>query len=61
MDEPTQPGTPRTLPALDLQRRLEAGEQLLIVDVREDAELALARLPLAVLHLPLSRHREWLP
>ncbi|WP_216903940.1 rhodanese-like domain-containing protein [Synechococcus sp. CCY 9618] len=61
MDEPTRPGTPRSLPAAELQRRLEAGEPLQIVDVREDAELALARLPHAVLHLPLSRHGEWMP
>lgn len=61
MDETTRPGTPRTLTAAELQRRLEAGEPLRIVDVREDGELALARLPLEVLHLPLSRHREWLP
>jgi rhodanese-related sulfurtransferase len=61
MDQPTRPGTPRSLPAAELRRRLEAGEPLRIVDVREDAELALARLPHPVLHLPLSRHREWLP
>lgn len=61
MADPTRPGTPRTLPAVDLQRRLAAGEALRIVDVREDAELALAQLPHAVLHLPLSRHRDWLP
>jgi rhodanese-related sulfurtransferase len=61
MDEPTRPETPRTLSAADLKRRLEAGEPLRIVDVREDGELALAQLPLEVLHLPLSRHREWLP
>ena len=61
MDETTRPGTPRTLPAMDLQRRREAAEPLQIVDVREDGELALARLPFDVLHLPLSRHLEWLP
>jgi rhodanese-related sulfurtransferase len=61
MEDPTRPGMPRTLPAPELLRRLEAGEPLRLVDVREDAELALARLPHDVLHLPLSRHREWLP
>jgi rhodanese-related sulfurtransferase len=61
MEDPTRPGTPRTLPAAELQQRLAAGEPLRIVDVREDSELALARLPHEVLHLPLSRHREWLP
>ncbi len=61
MDEPTRPGTPRTLSAVELQRRLAEGEPLRIVDVREDGELALATLPLAFVHLPLSRHREWLP
>ncbi|KEF42512.1 MAG: sulfurtransferase [Cyanobium sp. CACIAM 14] len=61
MDESSLPGTPRSLSAVELHRRLEGGEPLRIVDVREDAELTLARLPHAVLHLPLSRHREWLP
>ena len=37
-----------------------AGEAIQLVDVREDQELALARLPHAVVHLPLSRSAEWM-
>lgn len=61
MDEPTPPASPRTLSALELQRRLAEGEPFRIVDVREDQELAEARLPHPVVHLPLSRSREWIP
>jgi rhodanese-related sulfurtransferase len=52
--------TPSPLSAADLARRLAAGEPLQLVDVREDEELAVARLPHAVLHLPLSRSQEWM-
>ncbi|WP_411868447.1 rhodanese-like domain-containing protein [Vulcanococcus limneticus] len=52
--------TPTSLRASDLHRRLEAGEPLQLVDVREDAELELAALTLPVIHLPLSRSAEWL-
>ncbi|MEI7953127.1 MAG: rhodanese-like domain-containing protein, partial [Synechococcaceae cyanobacterium ELA182] len=51
--------TPTPISAADLQARLEAGEAIQLVDVREDSELALARLPHPVLHLPLSRSQEW--
>ncbi len=61
MDAPSSPGTPRSLPARELDRRLQAGEDLQIVDVREDQELEEALLPLAVVHLPLSRYLEWMP
>lgn len=54
-------GTPTPIEPQELQRRLAAGEAIQLVDVREDAELALARLPHPVLHLPLSRSPEWLP
>lgn len=53
-------GTPTPIQPLELQRRLEQGETIQLVDVREDVELALARLPHPVLHLPLSRSQEWL-
>jgi len=53
-------GTPLPIQPLELQKRLEQGEAIQLVDVREDAELALARLPHPVLHLPLSRSQEWL-
>ena len=51
--------TPTPISAADLQARLQAGEAIQLVDVREDSELALARLPHPVLHLPLSRSQEW--
>ena len=54
------PQPPRSLPARELQQRLERGEPIQLVDVREAEELALARLPLPVLHLPLSRSAEWM-
>ncbi|MFZ0409700.1 MAG: rhodanese-like domain-containing protein [Cyanobium sp.] len=52
--------TPRSISASALQARLEAGEAIQLVDVREDSELALARLTHPVLHLPLSRSQEWI-
>jgi rhodanese-related sulfurtransferase len=53
-------GTPTPIHPQELQRRLTAGEAIQLVDVREEAELELARLPHPVLHLPLSRSQEWL-
>ncbi len=52
--------TPRSLRATELAARLRAGDALQLVDVREDEELALARLPHPVEHLPLSRASEWM-
>lgn len=57
---PERPRLPQRIRARDLADRLQRGEAVQLVDVREDGELALARLPQPVLHLPLSRHREWL-
>jgi rhodanese-related sulfurtransferase len=51
---------PETIPPQDLAERLAAGEAIQLVDVREDAELAMARLAQPVLHLPLSRSAEWM-
>ncbi len=51
--------TPASLSASDLQRRLEAGEPLQLVDVREPQELELAALGRPVIHLPLSRAADW--
>ncbi len=51
---------PISIKARDLQQRLAAGEAIQLVDVRESEELELARLPLPVIHLPLSRSQEWL-
>jgi rhodanese-related sulfurtransferase len=52
--------TPLPISAGELQTRLQAGETIQLVDVREDNELAVARLPYPVLHLPLSRSQEWI-
>jgi rhodanese-related sulfurtransferase len=58
--EPSTPPTdhPRRLSAAELAERLNVGA-IQLVDVREDAELERARLPFAVVHLPLSRSAEW--
>lgn len=52
--------TPLSIPARELQERLQRGEAIQLVDVREDQELVWAQLPHPVLHLPLSRSQEWL-
>ncbi|MEB3333939.1 MAG: rhodanese-like domain-containing protein [Cyanobacteriota bacterium] len=52
--------TPQTLTAVELAGRLARGEHVQLVDVREAQELALARLPHPVNHLPLSRASEWM-
>lgn len=59
--ESAAPGpSPQRLRPRALAERLAVdGEGLQLVDVREDAELALARLPHPVIHLPLSRAAEW--
>lgn len=51
---------PTSLSARELNERLQRGEPIQLVDVREQEELELARLPHPVLHLPLSRSREWM-
>jgi rhodanese-related sulfurtransferase len=51
---------PGTISARELDERLRRGEAIQLVDVREDRELELARLPHPVLHLPLSRSPEWM-
>ena len=50
---------PESVSAKQLAQRLEAGESLLLLDVRELEELALAALP-GVVHLPLSDSQNWL-
>ena len=57
---PFEPRRPQPIRALELLQRLERGEAIQLVDVRELGELELARLPHAVIHLPLSRSAEWL-
>jgi len=56
----TPVSTPISIRARDLESRLATGELVQLVDVREDEELNLARLPHAVVHLPLSRSAEWM-
>ena len=52
---------PRPIQAQDLQIWLQEDRaNPLLVDVREDGELELARFPAAVLPLPLSQSEAWL-
>ena len=50
---------PQPIAAPDLAERLLHDTTIQLVDVREDGELALARLPHPVIHLPLSRSGDW--
>jgi len=52
--------TPTPISARQLQQRLEAGEPLQLVDVREAMELEMARLQAPVIHLPLSESEHWI-
>jgi rhodanese-related sulfurtransferase len=51
---------PTSVSATELKRRLDAGETLQLVDVREAMELDLARLQQPVIHLPLSQSEAWI-
>jgi rhodanese-related sulfurtransferase len=44
----------KELPVQELKRRLDAGERLLVLDVREPWEYALAHLPGSI-HIPLGQ------
>jgi rhodanese-related sulfurtransferase len=44
----------REISALELKSRRDRGEQPLVIDVREDWELQLARIP-GVVHVPMSQ------
>ena len=44
----------REISALDLKTRRDRGEKPLVIDVREDWELQLARIP-DVVHVPMSQ------
>jgi adenylyltransferase/sulfurtransferase len=39
----------------DLKRRIDAGEALPIIDVREDHELAICKLPGGITHIPMGQ------
>jgi rhodanese-related sulfurtransferase len=60
MSLPPSPSAPQSLTPEELADRLQAGESLQLVDVREAQELALAQLPYPVEHLPLSRSADWM-
>ena len=49
---------PQATPA-EIHQRLQAGEDLLLVDVREPEEIAIAALPDALV-CPMSRAAEWI-
>jgi len=49
---------PEATPA-EIQQRLQAGEDLLLVDVREPEEIGIAALPDALV-CPMSRAAEWI-
>jgi len=51
---------PETIRPRDLQERLQQGEAIQLVDVREDQELELARVNQPVIHLPLSQSDRWM-
>ena len=51
--------TPTPLRARDLKARLDAGEPVQLVDVREPMERDLAALNEPVIHLPLSQSEAW--
>ena len=52
--------SPSPLSARELKARLEAGEPLQLVDVREPMELELAQLAEPVIHLPLGSSQDWI-
>lgn len=56
-----RPLHPQPLAATELAARLREQVGLQLVDVREDGELALARLAEPVIHLPLSKASDWAP
>lgn len=53
-------GTPQPLAPQDLQERLDAGHELVLLDVREHAELEICALP-GVTHVPLGELAVRLP
>ncbi|MFM7267790.1 MAG: rhodanese-like domain-containing protein [Cyanobium sp.] len=61
MADASRPSGPLPIEARELAERLTRDATIQLVDVREDAELALARVNHPVVHLPLSRSAEWAP
>ena len=52
--------TPKPLKARELNTWLSQNTDLTVVDVREEQELAIARFPHPVKHLPLSEAQNWM-
>ena len=52
--------TPKPLKARELETWLSQNTDLTVVDVREEQELAIARFPHPVKHLPLSEAQNWM-
>ncbi len=52
---------PLNISPIELKKILEdeSSERPLIIDVREDNEIAIASFPFSVLHLPLSKAPNW--
>jgi rhodanese-related sulfurtransferase len=46
---------PEEMSVLEFKRRKDAGDALVVLDVREDDELSAARLPYDVLHVPMAQ------
>ena len=53
MDQATTQGMPE-ISATELKQRLDNGEDIQIIDVREDHEVAIAKLPESI-HIPLGQ------
>ena len=60
MPDPHSEGLPRPLSAKELQALLQSPTPPLVVDVREQQELAMAPFPGDVVHLPLSGAQQWM-
>lgn len=60
MPESRSEGLPRPLSATELQALLQSPHPPVVVDVREQKELAIAPFPGEILHLPLSDAQQWM-
>ena len=54
MNQGASPGAMPEISATELKQRLDRGDDIQIVDVREDNEVAIARIPNSV-HIPLGQ------
>ncbi len=60
MPDPSTERLPQPLTAAELQQRLNAGDTVCVIDVREAQELEIAPFPGPIRHLPLSGARQWM-